>query len=79
LRKTRIGSSTVVTTYFPFRPLVKNGWVEIGSVRPHERVCLWIKSDLVEQGGVLKSAVQLALQDWSKVNHLGRAVGKLHP
>jgi len=37
-----------------FLPVVKRGRVEIGSIRPHERVCFWIKLNLVKQGWVPK-------------------------
>ena len=37
-----------------FLPVVKRGRVEIDSLRPHERVCFWIKLNLVKQGWVPK-------------------------
>ena len=52
--------------------------IEVGSVRPHERVSLRVDLNLSEDLRVSQWAVQLAGQDRCEVDLLLRAVLELH-
>lgn len=60
------------------RPVVKRGGIEVGSVRPHERVRLCVESDLSEELRISKWTEQLAGQHWCEVDLLLRAVLERH-
>jgi len=59
-----------------FRPIVQRGRVEVGSVGPYERACLWIDLDAIKQSWILQWAVNLASEDRPKVDGLRRAILK---
>ena len=61
---------------FALRPVVKSRGVEIRSVRPHQRACLRIERNLVEQTRIAQRAVQFAPQDWLEIDDPFRSVVK---
>ena len=60
------------------RPIVQHRGVEIGAIRPHERVDFRIQPHLGEELRILEGAVQLTSQYWSEIDPLLRPVGKFN-
>lgn len=55
---------------------MQSSWIEIGSVRPNERVGFRIYFHLVKQFDILQGAVELSLEHRAKINDLGAAIIK---
>src|SRR2546422_4316736 len=59
-------------------PVVKDGRVEIGTVRPHERVSFAVDGNRVEPVEVPQRAIEFALQYRLKVDRPAQAISKPH-
>src|SRR5205823_10356149 len=59
-------------------PIVQCRRIKVCAIGPHQRLDLRIELDLVEERGIPEGAVQLALKDGRKINHLGCRVIECH-
>jgi hypothetical protein len=54
---------------FVFWPVVERCRIEVGAVRPNQRVNLPVELDRVELGEITQRTVKFSLEDWPKIDH----------